>query len=142
MQTSQLPDFKQMILQSDSKVILENTYVGNDLYRIQTDVNVSMAPNSAYMVKGNAVTKITGLEDLLAKIQQDVSSSQDPAFQAQGQQALGMLAMVQMMGQAKEENGKKVHVYDFQLQENGQMLLNGTDLAQIMGAMGGRGAPQ
>jgi hypothetical protein len=122
-----MPDFKKLFLESNAKLLLQDTYISNDLYRITTDVNMMPAPNSPYMAKGTALTKIYGLPELAAKIQQDAQSNPQLAAAAQP------LAMMQMFGQQKEEDGKKVFVYDLQLQEGGQVLLNGTDLMQMMG---------
>lgn len=122
-----MPDFKKLFMESNAKLLLQDTYISNDLYRITTDVNMMPAPTSPYMAKGTALTKIYGLPELAAKIQQDAQSNPQLAAAAQP------LAMLQMFGQQKEENGAKVFVYDLQLQDGGQVLLNGTDMMQMMG---------
>lgn len=133
---SDTPNFEDIFMNSNAKLILEETYIGNDLYRFQSDVNLSTAPNSPFMLKGKALTKIFGLQELVAKLQQDVQASQDPAFQAQAQSAMQFLPMLQMFGQQQDENGKKVYVYDFDLTDNGQILLNGNDMSAMMGGGG------
>jgi hypothetical protein len=122
-----MPDFKKLFMQSASNLVVEDTYISNDLYRVQTNVNMKPAASSPFMASGTALTKIYGLDDVVAKIQQDAQTN--PALQS----AMQVLPMLQMFGQQKDENGKKVFVYDFKLENDGKMLLNGNDMSAMMG---------
>lgn len=56
------------------------------------------------------------------------------------QETLGIVAMLQAMGQqSKDEAGKDVRTYKIDLTETGQVMLNGADMSAMMG-MGGQPA--
>lgn len=136
-----LPDINKLIEEHNSRLVLEESYIAANLYRIDLGLNVAPAPQSPLKVNGNANIRITGLENVIAQMQEDAKDTESPMFAAQMQQGLAMIPMLQMMGNQVQEDGKTVYVYDFGFESDGRILLNGADLSQMQGALQGGGQP-
>lgn len=129
-----------LALELGTTIKLIDTYVSNDLYRVSIDTNLRANPATPYKFVGTADMKISGLNEVVAKIGEDMQKA-DPQMQAQLQQALGGISMLQMFGQQAQDpaTGKVVHNYHFEIKDTGQMMLNGADLSTIMNAGAGAG---
>ncbi len=92
-----------------------------------------MAANAAFGTVGGYTMELTGLDTAAKAMQPKPGKKADE----ETQQALGVIAMLQAMGQAsKDAAGKDVRTYKIDVTESGQLLLNGADMSALMG-MGG-----
>ena len=93
------------------------------------------------MAQGSITLLITGLDELIVKLQGLAQSATgDPKLMSMAQ-GLGML---QMMGDAsKAADGRSQRTYKLDVSPEGKVMLNGKDFGGAMGAMGmgGMGAP-
>lgn len=135
-------NFNEMMTKYDMRLVLSDTGLTSDLYSVRMNADIKPAPQSMFKVKGMASTQIFGLQQLVQQMQKDAQNTENPAFAAQVQQGLGVLTMLQMMGQQETIDGQVAHVYNLDIQESGQMFLNGTDMMQMQSMMMGGGAPQ
>lgn len=75
--------------------------------------------------------EVKGLDALAQKMGEVAKDPNNPAA-AKIQESLGMVTMLQMMGQQKPDD-PSVRVYKFVLDEQGRMMLNGADLSALGG---------
>ncbi len=95
--------------------------------------SMRMAANSAYGAVGGATVLLRGLDAAAKALQPKPGQKADKELQS----TLGVIAMLQAMGQAsKDEAGNDVRSYKIDLTETGQMLLNGADMAPLLGGAG------
>jgi hypothetical protein len=95
--------------------------------------SMRMAANSAYGAVGGATVLLRGLDAAAKALQPKPGQKADKEMQS----TLGIIAMLQAMGQAsKDEAGNDVRSYKIDLTETGQMLLNGADMAPLLGGAG------
>ncbi len=85
---------------------------------------VQVKPQAAFKAAGGAEIVLRGLDAAAAALK---GSKGD-------QQAVGMISMLQMLGQqGKNAEGKEVRTYKIDLTEAGQIMLNGADMGAMMG---------
>ncbi|WP_431861620.1 hypothetical protein [Azospirillum sp.] len=89
-----------------------------------------MLSKAAMGAVGGAEVILRGLDSAAEALKPKPGAQPDPGTQ----ETLGMIAMLQAMGQqGKDEAGKDIRTYKFELTEGGQMLLNGADMSAMMG---------
>ena len=82
---------------------------------------------AAFGVVANATMTIAGLPDLIAELQQTLG--------VDAQEPVQVLTVLQTMGaQTMDDTGRDVRTYEFEVLQTGQILLNGADMAPLMGA--------
>lgn len=97
-----------------------------------------MLSKAAMGAVGGAEVVLRGLDAAAEAMKPKPGAQPNP----EAQEALGMIAMLQAMGQqGKDEAGKDVRSYAFELTEDGRVLLNGADMSAMMG-LGGQPAEQ
>ncbi|WP_109118847.1 hypothetical protein [Azospirillum sp. TSO22-1] len=96
-----------------------------------------MLSKAAMGAVGGAEVILRGLDSAAEALKPKPGAQPDPGTQ----ETLGMIAMLQAMGQqGKDEAGKDIRTYKFELTEGGQVLLNGADMSAMMGM--GAAAPE
>jgi hypothetical protein len=89
-----------------------------------------VAAQSAFGVTGSTTILLKGL-DAAAKAMQPAPGKKPDK---DTQDALGMIAMLQAMGQiSKDEGGAEIRSYKIEMTDSGQLLLNGADMAPLLG---------
>ncbi|MBP2311442.1 hypothetical protein [Azospirillum soli] len=117
------------------------TEAGSELRLDKLDIDTPVAtgsatgsaryvPNAAFGAVGGATILLRGLDAAAKALQPKAGQKADK----ETQDALGMLAMLQAMGQvSQDEAGADVRTYKIDVNETGQMLLNGADMSAMMG---------
>lgn len=106
-----------------------------DLPVAQAAVNgtAAFAPSAALGGTGSATVTLTGLDAAAKALQPKKGGRPDPDHQ----EALGAIAMLQAMGQAgKDAQGRDVRTYRIEVTPAGEFLLNGADMAPLLGGLG------
>lgn len=89
-----------------------------------------VAAQSAFGVTGSTTILLKGL-DAAAKAMQPAPGKKPDK---DTQDALGMIGMLQAMGQiSKDESGAEIRSYKIEMTDSGQLLLNGADMAPLLG---------
>jgi len=89
-----------------------------------------MLSKAAMGAVGGAEVVLRGLDSAAEALKPKPGAQPDPSTQ----ETLGMIAMLQAMGQqGKDDAGKDIRTYKFELTEGGQVLLNGADMSAMMG---------
>ncbi|RJF83186.1 hypothetical protein D3877_00325 [Azospirillum cavernae] len=97
-----------------------------------------VAAQSAFGVTGATTILLKGL-DAAAKAMQPAPGAKPDK---DAQDALGMIGMLQAMGQiSKDESGAEIRSYKIEMTDSGQLLLNGADMAPLLGGGGEPAAP-
>ncbi|AWK87811.1 hypothetical protein [Azospirillum thermophilum] len=100
---------------------------------------VHMASQAATGAVGGATILLRGLDTAVKALQPAKGKKPDQ----ETQDLLGALSMVQALGQlGKDDSGAEVRSYKIDLTEQGQILLNGADMAPLLAGAGGEPAPQ
>lgn len=90
-----------------------------------------VAANTAHGVIGSSTILLRGLDAAVKAMQPPPGKKPDEDTQ----NILGMLSMVQMLGQAaKDDTGAEIRSYKIDVNETGQFLLNGADMGPLLGA--------
>ncbi len=132
----------QLLASAGSNIKFTDMRMENGIYKGKVDAIVKADTRSPYggTLKGKAA--ITGMERLLGVLNARIQGSTPE----QAQQFLGMaqtLTILQSLGQqAQDSEGNIVRIYDFEMSETGQMMLNGTDMSALMGMMNGAAGQQ
>lgn len=99
---------------------------------------VRMAAQAAMGATGGATILLRGIDAAVKALQPAPGKKPDK----ESQDLLGMLTMVQMMGQmGKDDSGAEVRSYKIDLTEQGQLLLNGADMGPMLGGAAAPAAP-
>lgn len=124
----------QMLTAAGAQIKINDLSTTGNGYNAHISGSVFANAQAMMQATANIKAKFEGLGSILSKL-----NSIDPSDPqaAQAKQAVGTLTMLQMMGQ--QDGDKDIRTYDFKLTEQGQMMLNGSDLSAMMGMTG---APQ
>lgn len=131
-----LPD---LLAKAGTKITLHENRVSGKIYdaALEATIIASKEATNGAIAKGRL--EVAGLEAVIAHLNTQLASAKGPEHEALASQ-IGTLTMVQALGQmGKNAAGKDVRTYDLEVNEQGQMLLNGADLNALMA---GQGAPQ
>ncbi|MCB9991009.1 MAG: hypothetical protein H6867_06475 [Rhodospirillales bacterium] len=126
----------QLLTQAQTSLALKNTAFGNTHYNVKINGDMTANLKAVTGATGKARTEVAGLENLIQALQQSSTNPDLDATKKQSlQKTLSMLAVLQMAGQMdKDDKGQDIRVYNLELNEQGQALLNGTDLQMVMQA--------
>lgn len=122
-----------------SKLSIVNTYAKAPDVGSTLDGSFTANTASPVIAQGSITLLITGLDELILKLQtMGQGSNPDPKLLGWAQ-GLGML---QMMGQlGKAQDGRTQRTYKLEVTADGKVMLNGADFSNAMQGMGLGGAP-
>ncbi|MEZ0224662.1 MAG: hypothetical protein ACAH83_08925 [Alphaproteobacteria bacterium] len=122
-----------------SKLSIVNTYAKAPDVGSTLDGSFTANAASPVMAQGSVTLLITGLDELILKLQaMGQGASPDPKLLGWAQ-GLGMLQMMGQLGKASD--GRTQRTYKLEVAADGKVLLNGADFSNAMQGMG-MGAPQ
>ncbi len=130
-------DFINILVDADTKLSIDDTYIGNDIWLLLTNGMAKMNAEAMMKVQGETEVRFYGMDYLIQLMEQRMNNPDTaPASRMMIQQAMQGLGMMQLFGQQKkDENGRDYRGYTMTLTPEGQMQMNGTDMNQLMGAM-------
>lgn len=133
-----LMSLPQLMSDAGTNVSITDSFFGNDKYRVNMNALLKADMGAVKHLYGDGKVDIRGIETLLAAINKSLSNpSLDEAKKSKLNGLVGMLTMLQMMGQqGTDAQGQPIRTYNFELTKDGQSMLNGSNLENIMG-MGG-----
>jgi hypothetical protein len=125
----------QIMQDAGMTITLQDFSLGNGIYSYTSNGILNSDAKAVNSFVGKAHAEITGLETLAASLMKDAQDPQTPdAQKAQIQQALGTMTILQMVGQqGTGKNGQPARIYNLELTQSGQKLINGTDLNTLLG---------
>ena len=111
---------------------------GNTIYSGVATGALNCDAKATKIFTGKARAEIAGLDRLTAALGAQLKDPQVPDANKQGiQQIAGVVAMMQVFGQqGANKAGQPVRSYDFELTQQGQILLNGADINTLFGGQG------
>lgn len=148
-QNTSLDDARDIIAAAMGKLLLEassqaGTELRIDRLALDTPATSGSVTGAARVVSSAALSTVGGAEIVLRGLDAAAAALKPkPGAKpdAEAQQALGIIAMLQAMGQqGKDGAGKDVRTYRIEVTEAGRILLNGADMGALMG-MGADAAP-
>lgn len=114
---------QQAVMEGGSTLQIEEVRAVSDLYRLMLEGEVIPRGDAAFGAVADAFMQIGGMPEL-------ISSLQNEPF---GQEAIQGLTVLQGLGQqGTDEEGRDVRIYELELQADGKVLLNGTDMGPIV----------
>jgi hypothetical protein len=128
----------QVLQNAGVTINLHDLSSGNTLYNGVATGVLNCDAKAAKTFTGKARAEIAGLERLTAALNAQMKDPQVPDANKQGiQQIAGVVAMMQVFGQqGTNKSGQSVRTYDFELTQQGQILLNGADINTLFGGQG------
>lgn len=127
-----------LLSEAGTKVVLENNRISSALYEATLTGTAIAKAEAAQGAVVNGRMEVTGIEEVIAWMKQRTIDAPDQ--KADMAQALKVLTALQLVGQqSKTPQGKPSRIYDFVLNEQGQALLNGTDINALAGMIEGGG---
>jgi hypothetical protein len=122
-----------------SKLSIVNTYAKAPDVGSTLDGSFTANAASPVMAQGSVTLLITGLDELILKLQTlGQSATPDPKLLGWAQ-GLGMLQMMGQLGKAPD--GRTQRTYKLEIGADGKIMLNGADFSNAMPGMG-MGVPQ
>lgn len=123
-----------LLSEAGTRIILKDNRIAGALYEAALNGTAVTKADAAKGAIVNGRVEIVGLEDVVAWLK----SGQGKMEKSDADALLRALTAIQMVGQqATAGNGKPSRTYDFLLNEQGQMLLNGTDIETVVQAIQG-----
>lgn len=114
---------QQAVMAGGSTLQIEEVVALADIYSLLMEGEVIPRADAAFGVTANAFMQIGGMPELIAALQTEPD----------GQQAVQGLTVLQGLGQqGTDDEGNAVRIYELDLQANGTVLLNGTDMGPIL----------
>lgn len=125
----------QLITQAGTKLTIDNSYAGNDIYNILVNGAVTADLKAAFGATGESTVEVFGLDKLIEIYK---SRLDDPALTEEEkkvvQENIQKITVLKTVGQqAENEEGQPVRIYKFTLDEKGQTMLNGSNVQDLMG---------
>lgn len=133
-----LMSLPQLMTQAGTKIEVRDIFLAGADYYARTTGSFVANLKAQQGLTGTGRAEIYGLETLISVLNQQ---SQDPLVDDAKKQQLAQtsagLAMLQMVGQqGSNDKGQAVRTYDLVVNEQGQTLLNGTDINTLMQPQG------
>ncbi len=123
----------QILTDAGSSISVRNT-------KVTAPELVTTLDGSFTMKQGSMTLGFAGLDEMISKLQSQVSA--ENASPKLGQM-IQSLTMLQMSGQNKPgPDGKSIRTYTFDLTPEGKFLMNGADMSAMLGVMGMGGLGQ
>lgn len=122
----------QLMSAAGTKVTLRENRAAGKMYDVMINVDAVANGTAANGVTGKGRVEVAGLDAVIAYLNMQLEKNQGPAREEITSQ-IGTLTMIQALGQqAKNAAGQDVRTYDLEMNEQGQMLLNGADFNAVM----------
>jgi len=115
--------------QAGTVIELKDNHIGNDSYRFELGGAVTADLEAVNSATADLQGRFKGLETLIGLA--NTRAIEQPETAARYDQMLKQLELLQKFG-AKQE-GQDLYLYDFKVNAQGQMLLNGQDAKAVMG---------
>lgn len=129
----------QQLATAGSKLSIVNTYAKAPDVGSTLDGSFTANAASPVIAQGSITLLITGLDELILKLQgMGQGANPDPKLLGWAQ-GLGMLQMMGQLGKAPD--GRTQRTYKLEVAADGKVMLNGADFSNAMQGMG-LGAPQ
>ncbi|NBD96462.1 MAG: hypothetical protein GVY11_08315 [Gammaproteobacteria bacterium] len=114
---------QQAVMEGGSTLQIREVHAIADMYRLMMQGEVIPQGDAAFGAVANAFMEIGGMPDLISMLQNE----------PYGQEAVQGLTVLQGLGQqGTDDEGREVRVYELELQADGKVLLNGTDMGPIV----------
>ena len=118
---------QQAVMAGGSTLQIQEVFVVTETASLDLTGEVVPDQTAAFGIVANASMTIAGLPELITALQETLG--------ADAQQPVQALTLLQTMGApATDDTGRDVRNYEFQVLQTGQILLNGADMAPLMGA--------
>ena len=119
--------FQQAVMQSGASLEIPEVFVDLGVSQMNLDGVVMPNAQSPLGVSADALLTITNMPGLIGELQ---------ALGPMGQAPVQGLTVLQPMGQVSQNDaGQSVHTFEFVVTDAGQVLLNGSDMAPLMGQL-------
>ena len=123
-----LMSLPQILSNAGTTLELTDSYIGNNLYNTKVDAKVKTSTASLIGAVGEANVTITNLDKMTALIKSKLDSETDARKKRRMQGTLQQLELLRKVGR---HDGSDT-VAKFELNEQGQTLVNGQDLKAVM----------
>lgn len=125
-----------LLSEAGTKIMLKDNRVIGNLYEATLNGTAITKASAAKGAIINGRMEVVGIQEVIAWLKSNPDKNQENA--AMTDQLLTTLTTLQMVGQqGTSTTGKPSRTYDFVLDEQGKMLLNGTDINVLIQSMGG-----
>lgn len=126
----------QLLTTAGSSVNVVNTYAGGTSYNVLVNGSAQADIKALMGATGKTRVEIFGIETLISYVNEGINDPTTPADKKKSmQEMLQTLTVMQMVGQqGKNAKEQDIRYYDLELTADGKTLLNGADLATVMGA--------
>ena len=127
-------------LLTDAGTNLTHTFDSTaDIFKIESNGVVSANIKALLGYTADENLTFTGLDKIIARINEEMKNPANPQASVL-QSVLGTLSVMQMVGQ-KDPSDPDKRTYKLVVDEQGKMLMNGSDMSTIMGGGAGAAAP-
>ncbi len=124
----------QLASQSGTALTVNNIQFGNSDYNVMMSAKILANAQALLGATGKGHIEIQGIETLTDALAHDMQESQsNPAALEKFSQATKFMTVLQAVGQqGTNARQQPVRIYDLELTEKGQTLLNGTDIRVLL----------
>ncbi len=125
----------QILSQTGTYLKINDVSVKGPEYSLTMDGTVNALAKAAFGLMADATGKVYGLDKMVAELTAKLNDPNTGEKERKLiQENIQALAVAQLMGrQEKDEQGRDVRVYDFNVNEQGVMTLNGVDMSALTG---------
>ena len=118
-----------VLSQAGTVLEMKDTYIGNDSYRFELGGVVKADMEAVNSATADLRGRFKGLDGVLRQVR--AQAVNDPSSGARYDELIQKLQMLQAVGAKQGE--QDLYLYDFQMNPQGQMLLNGQDAKAVLG---------
>jgi type II secretory pathway pseudopilin PulG len=123
----------QLLTQSGANITLDEVLLANEMYKLAQSGVFTTDLAAQFGFVGNVRTSFHGLDKVIAFLNENAANpALSPEQRKRVSDAIMALSMLQMMGQSETDSNGPYRLYDFVLQKDGQMLMNGTDVRSMI----------
>jgi hypothetical protein len=124
----------QLLTQSHANLAIRDSEIGNDEWLVALNTLITADLKAQLSATGTSTLKVTGLEKIIADLQEKQKDPNlTPEQKAKIEDGLQKLTVLQLASTKQQgADGRTVHVFNFELGQDGKVMLNGTDLSTLM----------
>lgn len=126
-----------ILSKAGTSLLLENNYVGNDMYHIDLKGKVITDVEATNSATADITAQFRGMDDITQYLTTQMKTNPEAANVGTMQQALMGLTVLKGFAKAGvNDDGAPVHIFNIVMNPQGQILLNGNDMSMLAGMMG------
>lgn len=123
----------QILTEAGTNLVLKDVFLGGDNYHILMNGMITANLNAVMGAEGKVRMEVLGLDKLLSLLNEQLQNPDNNSISRENaKKTRAALTILSLIGQQdKNDKGQDIRIYNFELTEQGESLINGTDITTL-----------